>query len=54
VPAVITVSASLTAHVAASQYDHRIVEFLGDHRAARGAAGAGAAEAMANGAFVEA
>ena len=54
VPAVTTVSASLTAHVAASQYDHRIVEFLGDQRAARGAAGAGAAKAMANGAFVEA
>ena len=28
VPAVTTISASLTAHIAASRYDHQIVEFL--------------------------
>jgi hypothetical protein len=54
VPAVTTVSASLTAHVAASQYDHRIVEFLGTAEQLEGLRGAGAAEAMGNGAFVDA
>ena len=54
VPAVTTVSASLTAYIAASRYDHQIVEFLRTAEQLERLRDARAAEAMADAAFVDA
>jgi hypothetical protein len=54
VPAVTTVSASLTAHIAASRYDHQIVEFLRTAEQLERLRDARTNEGMADAAFVEA
>ncbi len=54
VPAVTTVSASLTAHIGASRYDHQIVEFLRTAEQLERLQDTGAAEAMADVTFVDA
>src|SRR5438046_769273 len=54
VPAVTTISASLTAYIAASRYDHQIVEFLRTAEQLERLRHARAAEAMADAAFVDA